>query len=164
MTELATDRALTVADNKQSAKLWIRLVKCHGLVLKAVRRRVGASDTTLPQFDVLAQLLRHPEGMTSTELSRALLVTAGNLTGIVDRLEARELVTRQAQSDDRRVRRLTLTGKGKRLARREVERHERWLGDIFEALPARDRERLIDALDELRDVLERNDPDSLQET
>ena len=123
MTELATDRALTVADNKQSAKLWIRLVKCHGLVLKAVRRRVGASDTTLPQFDVLAQLLRHPEGMTSTELSRALLVTAGNLTGIVDRLEARELVTRQAQSDDRRVRRLTLTGKGKRLARRARAHH-----------------------------------------
>ena len=79
---------------KQAAGVWIRLVKCHGLVMREVRRRVAQSETTLPQFDVLAQLLRHPQGMTSTELSRVLLVTAGNLTGIVDRLEGRELVTR----------------------------------------------------------------------
>ena len=77
-------------DAKQAAGVWIRLVKCHGLVMREVRRRVAQSDTTLPQFDVLAQLLRHPQGMTSTELSRVLLVTAGNLTGIVDRLEARD--------------------------------------------------------------------------
>lgn len=153
MSEATRDLADDAA-RKQAASLWIRLVKCHGLVLKRVRRRVGSSSTTLPQFDVLAQLLRHPEGMTSTELSRALLVTAGNLTGIVDRLEDRGLVVRQAAAADRRVKRLRLTPRGKRLAKKEVERHEQWLGEIFGPLEPRERTKLIRALDQLRTTLE----------
>lgn len=141
-------------DAKQAAGVWIRLVKCHGLVMREVRRRVAQSETTLPQFDVLAQLLRHPQGMTSTELSRVLLVTAGNLTGIVDRLEARELVTRTALPDDKRVRVLKLTAKGKRLAKREVQRHEEWLNEIFGSLADAERHKLSTALDRLRHSLE----------
>ncbi|MCA9645204.1 MAG: MarR family transcriptional regulator [Polyangiaceae bacterium] len=142
---------------KQAAGVWIRLVKCHGLVMREVRRRVAQSETTLPQFDVLAQLLRHPQGMTSTELSRVLLVTAGNLTGIVDRLEARELVTRTALPDDKRVRVLKLTAKGKRLAKREVQRHEDWLNEIFSSLADTERHKLSTALDRLRHSLETQD-------
>ncbi|MGE0328107.1 MAG: MarR family winged helix-turn-helix transcriptional regulator [Polyangiaceae bacterium] len=142
---------------KQAAGVWIRLVKCHGLVMREVRRRVAQSETTLPQFDVLAQLLRHPQGMTSTELSRVLLVTAGNLTGIVDRLEARELVTRTALPDDKRVRVLKLTAKGKRLAKREVQRHEDWLNEIFSSLADTERHKLSTALDRLRHSLEQHD-------
>ncbi|MCA9628770.1 MAG: MarR family transcriptional regulator [Myxococcales bacterium] len=143
-------------DAKQAAGVWIRLVKCHGLVMREVRRRVAQSDTTLPQFDVLAQLLRHPQGMTSTELSRVLLVTAGNLTGIVDRLEARDLVTRTTLPDDKRVRVLKLTAKGKRLAKREVQRHEEWLNEIFGSLADGERHKLSTALDRLRHSLEQD--------
>lgn len=146
-------------DPKQAAGLWIRLVKCHALVMREVRRRVAQGDTTLPQFDVLAQLLRHPQGMTSTELSRVLLVTAGNLTGIVDRLESRELVTRTTLADDKRVRVLKLTAKGKRLAKREVARHEAWLDEILGSLEDPERHKLSTALDRLRHSLETDDLD-----
>jgi DNA-binding MarR family transcriptional regulator len=140
-------------DEQLAASLWIRLAKCYGLVLREVRSR-GANDLTLPQFDALAQLLRHEGGMTAGALSRALLVTAGNVTGIVDRLEARGLVSRRTLPEDRRTVLLTLTPVGRRLATREVRRHERLLGRVFRGVPRDDQERLRAALDELRAALE----------
>ena len=71
------------------------------------------SGLTLPQFDVLAQLLRHDGPMTASELSQALLVTAGNVTGILDRLKSRALIRRTVNPVDRRVRYLSLTGRGR---------------------------------------------------
>ena len=65
---------------------WVRLLKAHGLILREVRRALPGT-LTLPQFDVLAQLYRRPDGMTPGELTRELLVTAGNVTGIVRYLE-----------------------------------------------------------------------------
>ncbi len=144
-------------DGKQAASVWVRLVKCHDLVMREVRQRVSQGDTTLPQFDVLAQLYRHPQGVTATELSRALLVTAGNLTGIIDRLEARGLVTRTPQAHDRRVRLLKLTAAGRRLATREVARHEQWLAQIFSGLEATEQQALVRALDALRHSLDQTE-------
>jgi DNA-binding MarR family transcriptional regulator len=141
---------------KNAAALWIRLAKCYGLVLRDVRRRV-ANGMTLPQFDALAQLHRHPDGMTASELSRELLVTAGNVTGIVARLEARGHVRRECNPRDRRVAVLRLTGAGRRLARREIERHERLLATIFEGLAPEEERRLCDALDHLRAALDPSD-------
>ncbi len=152
--------AAVAGDPKQAAGLWIRLVKCHALVTREVRRRAAQTETTLPQFDVLSQLLRRPPGMTSTELSRSMLVTAGNLTGIIDRLEARELVTRTTLPGDKRVRILKLSPKGKRLAKREVARHEAWLGEILGSLADPERHKLSAALDQLRRSLEPSDAES----
>jgi len=84
---------------KQAAALWIRLVKCSGLILQRVRRLPARSGLTLAQFDVLAQLLRRPGGMTSGELSRALLVTQGNVTGLVARLARRRLLRSSAAAE-----------------------------------------------------------------
>ncbi len=137
---------------KKAAGLWIRLAKCYGLVLREVSR--PQQGLTLPQFDCLAQLLRHPEGLTAGDLSRTLLVTAGNLTGIVARLQARGLVSRKPHHRDRRAAFLFLTPRGHRLALIEVAHHERRLERLFTGLPPAERLRLGTALDRLRETLE----------
>ncbi len=112
------------ANGHLAVSVWVRLLKAHGLVLRELRRRVPDA-LTLPQFDVLVQLHRHPEGMTSRQLTRELLVTAGNVTGLVDRLEALGLVERRPVPEDRRAMRVALTGRGRRVARRAIPRHRR---------------------------------------
>ncbi|MBI4229816.1 MAG: MarR family transcriptional regulator [Planctomycetes bacterium] len=141
---------------KSAAALWVRLAKCHGLVLRHVQHAQARIDqaTTLPQFDVLAQLSRHPEGMTAGALSRALLVTAGNVTGIVSRLVARGLVARSLAPSDRRSVVLRLTPAGRRAARAQVARHERALGRILGGMPRRSQVEVARSLDRLRDALE----------
>jgi DNA-binding MarR family transcriptional regulator len=134
---------------KPAVGLWIRLAKCYALVLREVREAPSSSELTLAQFDVLAQLLRHPEGMTAGAL------TAGNITGLVDRLEAQRLVTRRAAADDARVRIVKLTAEGKRVAAREVVRHERLLTRIFSALDSGEQKQIASSLDRIRIALEK---------
>lgn len=138
---------------KLSSAVWIRLAKCYGLVLREIRNRQVDTELTLPQFDVLGQLLRSPDGMTMGSLSRALLVTAGNVSGIVDRLEERGFVERQQDTTDRRVTILRLTVDGRRAAQRELTRQEASLCEIFEKLPPEEFARINDALDALRHSL-----------
>ncbi|MCI0340740.1 MAG: MarR family transcriptional regulator [Planctomycetales bacterium] len=139
---------------KLAASVWIRLAKCYGLVLREVRRRGVREGLTLPQFDALAQLLRRRDGMSPTELSRALLVTAGNVTGIVSRLRTRGLVAREAHPHDGRAAVLRLTRPGLRVASTEVARQERLLGEILGPLPGTRQARLRAALEDLRLALD----------
>ncbi len=147
-------RAAKSAETKQAVGLWVRLAKSYGLVLREVRDAQGDSPLTLPQFDALAQLLRNPEGMTAGELSQALLVTAGNVTGLVDRLVARGFVTRRASTKDARVRVVRLTAEGRRIAAREVARHETLLTRIFDVLSPHEQLALSLNLDRVRTSLE----------
>lgn len=140
---------------KIAAGLWVRLAKCYGLVLREVQRDDGRRRLTLPQFDALAQLLRHPDGMTAGELSRALLVTAGNVTGIVARLEARGLLERVAHPTDGRAVILRLTPTGRAQARSGVALHERKLSRIFRGVPSTQQIALQHSLERLRAALER---------
>lgn len=148
-------RPRRAAEGPQHAALsaWLRLLKIKALVEREIRR--GFSDgLTLPQFDVLNQLARSPQGLTFVELSRQLLVTAGNLTGIVDRLADLGLVRRAPHPDDRRAFRLTLTGKGRAAVRARLPSHRRAVARLLAALPRRDVERLRTLLGRLRDGLE----------
>jgi DNA-binding MarR family transcriptional regulator len=110
--------------------VWVRLLKAHGLMLRELRRRVS-ERLTMPQFDALAQLHRRPDGMTPGELTRELLVTAGNVTGIVARLARRGLVERRRVPEDRRAVRLRLTPRGRALMRRALPRHRRDVRLLF---------------------------------
>jgi DNA-binding MarR family transcriptional regulator len=112
------------ANGRLAVSVWVRLLKSHGLILREVRRRVP-ERLTLPQFDVLAQLHRRAAGMTPGELTRELLVTAGNVTGIVARLTRFGLVERHPVPDDRRTLRVRLTPKGRRVMARAIPRHRR---------------------------------------
>lgn len=147
---------------RDAARLWVRLAKVYGLMLRRVRQEQSRRDMTLAQFDVAAQLLRRPEGMTAGELSRELLVTAGNVTGLVTRMEERGWLTRTACSQDARVRRVRLTAAGRRLASREVERHELLLEEILGGLTRTERRDLSRSLDRMRDCLQR-EPTEYQE-
>ncbi|PYM91316.1 MAG: MarR family transcriptional regulator [Candidatus Rokuibacteriota bacterium] len=138
----AVDRVLAVST-------WLRLLHAYGVVERELRRAV-AVHCTFPQFDVLNQLDREPGGLTFVELSRRLLVTAGNLTGIVDRLQDERLVRRTVHPDDRRAFRLTLTAKGRRLIRRAQQRHHRALAALLGDVTQHDLRTLRRLLGRLR--------------
>jgi DNA-binding MarR family transcriptional regulator len=125
------------------------LLHGYSLIERELRRAV-AEHCTFPQFDVLNQLERERDGLTFVELSRRLLVTAGNLTGIVDRLHAEGLVRRAVHPADRRAFRLTVTPKGRRLVRRAQGRHHRALTALLAGVPDRDLRVLRRLLDRLR--------------
>jgi DNA-binding MarR family transcriptional regulator len=133
--------------------VWVRLLKAHGLLLREVRR-VVPSGLTLPQFDVLAQLHRRPEGMTPGELTRELLVTAGNVTGVLDRLARLGLAERHPVPEDRRTVRARLTLRGRALMERAIPRHARDLGMLLNAVPAAELEALKEGLGSLARTLE----------
>ncbi len=120
--------------------------------MREARNRVGDRwNLTLPQFDVLAELARADErGFTFIELSRLLLVTSGNLTGIVNRLEARRLVRREPDRTDGRVVRVCLTGEGRAKTREMLPRHADDLGRILAFMPAERLRHLTGLLDEVR--------------
>src|SRR5438105_2158093 len=105
-------RQATISEDRLALSAWVRLVKSYNLVLREARRRLG-KHCTLPQFDVIAQLARSEDGLSFSELSRHLIVTSGNLTGIVDRLEDEDLVYRETQPEDRRSIKVRLTSKGR---------------------------------------------------
>jgi len=128
--------------------VWLRLLKVHGLLLREVRR-VIPGGLTLPQFDVLAQLRRRPEGMTPGEVTRALLVTAGNVTGIVDRLVRAGLVERRPVPEDRRAIRVRLTRRGRRLMEEAIPRHARDLTSVLGSVPPAELEALKERLGSL---------------
>jgi DNA-binding MarR family transcriptional regulator len=138
------------ADRHLAVGTWLRLLHGYALIERELRRAV-AEHCTFPQFDVLNQLDREHDGLTFVELSRRLLVTAGNLTGIVDRLHADGLVRRTVHPADRRAFRLTLTPKGRRLVRRAQSRHHRALTMLLAEVPARDLRALRRLLDRVRE-------------
>jgi len=144
----------TPAAGHLAVSVWVRLLKTHGLVLRELRRRRVPDALTLPQFDVLVQLHRRPEGMTSRELTRELLVTAGNVTGLVDRLAALGLVEGRPVPEDGRAVRVVLTERGRRVARRAIPRHRRDVESLLSPLPPRDLARLRRLLGRLSRSLE----------
>ncbi len=133
--------------NKKVLRLWLRMLPAVGLVEQHLRGRFREHFTiTLPQFDVLAELERAGEPQTMSELSRQLLVSSGNVTGLVDRLVRSGYVVRQPCPEDRRVLRVALSDKGRAEFRTMAEAHERWLVELFGDL--RD-----DELDELNALI-----------
>ncbi len=133
------------ADGRLALSVWVRLLKTHGLVLRELRRR-ARERLTLPQFDVLVQLHRRPHGMTPGGLTRELLVTAGNVTGIVERLARQGLVERRPVPEDRRTVRVRLTPRGRRLMVRAIPRHRREVASVLRRVGPAELSRLRDLL------------------
>lgn len=135
-----------------ATSVWLRLLKAHGLLVRELRRRVPP-PLTLPQFDVLAQLHRGG-AMTPGELTRELLVTAGNITGIIERLVRLGLVSRHPVPEDGRAVRVQLTASGRQLMGRAIPRHRRDVAGLLSVLPAPDLRRLRALLGTLGEGLE----------
>jgi DNA-binding MarR family transcriptional regulator len=123
------------SEHPEALRLWLRLLTCTQIVEKRVRGRLRERfDTTLPRFDLMAQLERSPEGLKMNELSRRMMVTGGNVTGITDQLAAEGLVDRVDVEGDRRAYRVRLTAKGRKLFNEMARQHEGWIVDAFAGL------------------------------
>ena len=147
-----------------SLRLWLRLLSCSTLVEREVRTRLRANFAiTLPQFDLLAQLdaaeRGDVRGLTMSELSRRLMVTNGNLTGLVERLVNDGLVTRATSPTDGRSQVIRLSAQGRRAFNTMAPFHEEWIEEMFADLPVDGRERLYDTLGVLRDSIKASLPD-----
>jgi DNA-binding MarR family transcriptional regulator len=144
-------------DGHLEVSVWVRLLKAHGLMLRELRRRIP-EGLTLPQFDVLVQLHRRGDGMTPGELTRALLVTAGNVTGLVERLARLGLVERRPVPEDRRAVRVCLSPRGEQVMRRAIPRHRRDVRALLGSVGPRELARLRDLLGRVNHVLENGGP------
>jgi DNA-binding MarR family transcriptional regulator len=142
----------------ESVSLWFRLLSCHAMILAELRQRERSAGVTLARFDLLASLHRE-DGQTLAGLSRALLVTAGNVTGLVDRAERDRVVERRPDPADRRVARVWLTDHGRALIRELLPIHARHVHAVLGVLPAKGRRDLRRLLGGLRDHLKRPVPD-----
>ena len=137
--------------HKDELRLWLRLLTCTNLIESGIRKRLAERfDTTLPRFDLLAQLDRAPQGMTLGDLSRRMMVTGGNVTGITDLLEKEGLVARVADAADRRALRVKLTAAGRQQFGRMAREHEQWVIGLFAEMPLRKKEQLAALLSELK--------------
>jgi len=150
--EAASDSETRVrGDHHDSLRLWLRLLSCSTLVENHIRQGLQREfSTTLPRFDLMAQLERCPEGLKMGELSKRLMVTGGNVTGITDLLEKEALVARVVDPLDRRAFRVKLTPGGQRLFKKMAADHERWVVDLFDGLPSKSKQQLAALLNDLK--------------
>ena len=138
-------------DGKERLRLWIRMLRASRTIEAELRERLRQEfDTTLPRFDVMAALYRAPEGMLMSGLSRFLLVSNGNVTGIVDRLVSEGLVTRSRRNGDRRTSMVKLTDAGKAQFQAMAAAHETWIGELLGSVGDEDTKRLAVMLKSFR--------------
>ena len=130
--------------SKQKLRLWIRLLRASRAIEVELRARLRVSfGITLPKFDVMAALARKGAGMTMTELSRYLMVSNGNVTGLIDRLVGEGLVVRLAHAGDRRATFVRLTPRGLQQFATMAGAHEEWVAEILGRLDSAETESLI---------------------
>jgi DNA-binding MarR family transcriptional regulator len=139
------------SDHHQSLRVWLRMLACTNLIGNHVRQKLQAQfGITLPRFDLMAQLERAPEGLKMGELTRRLMVTGGNVTGITDMLEEEGLVARATDPDDQRAFRVRLTKAGEQQFQRMATEHERWVVDLFDDLTVKQKTLLAELLTALK--------------
>ncbi len=145
-------------DHHETLRLWLRLLTCTLTIEGRVRARLRERfATTLPRFDLMAQLERNPKGLKMGELSRRLMVTGGNVTGITDQLAAEGLVRREPIPGDRRAYAVQLTPKGKRAFDTMAAEHERWIESMMSGLSRTERDRLYALLGRLKSTIRERD-------
>jgi DNA-binding MarR family transcriptional regulator len=138
-------------DSKARLRLWIRLLRVSRLIEGVARERLKTQfNATLPRFDVMAALYRKPDGMLMSEISRFLMVSNGNVTGIVDRLVGEGFVARSQRNGDRRTSFVSLTRKGRSAFTEMAAAHESWIGELLGGVSVRDAEQMSAKLKSFR--------------
>jgi len=144
---LSDRETIARADDHRALRIWLRLLTCTQLIERQVRSRLREQfSTTLPRFDLLAQLERHREGLKMNELSRLLMVTGGNVTAIVDQLEKEGLVERLDEPAARHPFRIRLTRAVERSFGEMARAHEEWVVKLLAGLSRREHEELLKLL------------------
>ncbi len=134
-------------DDRLELRVWLRLLTCANMIDSHVRQHLRREfGTTLPRFDIMAQLDRAPDGLTMGELSRRLMVSNGNVTGLVGRLVGEGMVERRRAPGDRRSQIVRLTAEGARVFDRMAPAHQAWIEELLAGL---DRGEMMDIYDGL---------------
>lgn len=140
-------------DHEQEVRLWLRLLTCATLIEDEIRSRLRENfDVTLPRFDLMAQLDKAQNGMTLGELSQRMMVSNGNVTGLVERLVTLGLVERRPAPKDRRAMIVTLTPEGRRIFRLLARTHESWLAEMFSGLTQAEMDMLMKLLSKTKET------------
>jgi DNA-binding MarR family transcriptional regulator len=148
---VADRESIARAGDHRALRIWLRLLTCTQLIERQVRSRLRERfATTLPRFDLMAQLERHPEGLKMNALSRLLMVTGGNVTAIVDQLEKEGLVERIAAPSDRRAWLIRLTSAGHKSFAGMAREHEAWVVELLAGMSRRDQDELLKLLAKLK--------------
>jgi len=135
----------------QALRLWLRLLSCTVRIENHVRGGLRQDfETTLPRFDLMAQLERHPDGLRMSEVSKRLMVSGGNVTGITDQLEREGLVMRTLDRSDRRALTVKLTETGLKRFREMAARHELWIVELFRGLSSEEKQLMFHLLQKLK--------------
>ena len=138
-------------DHHQSLKLWLRMLSCTTKIETEIRSRLRTEfGITLPRFDLMAQLERHPEGLRMGELSKRMMVTGGNITGITDQLEQENLVVRVPDPKDGRAFSVKLTPAGRKAFTLMAEVHESWVAELLQDISQEDKGQLIELLSQMK--------------
>ncbi|WP_420137079.1 MarR family winged helix-turn-helix transcriptional regulator [Sphingomonas sp.] len=147
------DGALT---GRSDVRVWLRLLSCSTVIEKRLRRRfIEQYDTTLPRFDVLALLDRHPEGVTMSALSSGLLVSNGNVTSLVRQLENDGFVVSRPAAEDRRSSIVALSDRGQAHFVELARAHHRWIEAMFAGMKGEDQMALYSLLAMLKESIAR---------
>lgn len=140
-------------------RLWLRLLACHNLLEAGLRTRMReVFDTSLARFDLMSQLYRYPDGLRMREVSKLLMVTGGNVTGLADRLVAEGLVERRDDPTDRRAYHLCLTRQGRAQFAKMAAQHEQWVVSLLEPLGEPQMHELHELLGRLKSQLAPTSP------
>ena len=143
--------ARAVSTDHATLKLWLRMLACTTQIEAEIRRRLRVHfDISLARFDYMAQLFRHRDGVKMNLLSKQLMVTTGNVTGLTDELQREGLVQRENDPLDRRAWRVRLTPKGKRLFESMATEHEKWILELLGGLDDQTVQQLHHGLGQLR--------------
>lgn len=130
--------------HRDELRLWLRLLTCSTLIEGEVRRRLREQfDVTLPRFDLMAQLEKARDGMTLSDLSKRMMVSNGNLTGLVDRLVTSGHLERRVSAKDRRAQMISLTRAGRSEFKVMAAAHEAWIAELFGDLTQKDQKDLM---------------------
>ncbi|SEP32561.1 Enoyl-CoA hydratase/carnithine racemase [Methylobacterium sp. ap11] len=137
--------------HRSEVRLWLRLLTTANTIEAEIRRRLrDRFDTTLPRFDLLAQLERAPDGIQLGELSRRMMVSNGNVTGLVERLAQEELIDRQVSETDRRAVQVRLTARGRAVFTEMARAHADWIAELVGALDPAEQDALSTQLSALK--------------
>lgn len=149
-----THDLLSAADHEpeqEVLRLWLRLLSCTTLIENQVSSRLRSEfETTLPRFDLMAQLARSSDGLNMGELSQRLMVSGGNITGITDNLERDGLVERVTPPEDRRAKIVRLTPKGRASFDRMAQVHSTWIESWMDGLTEQEQRQLYLLLGKLK--------------
>jgi DNA-binding MarR family transcriptional regulator len=156
--ELGHEARVRLSDHA-SLKLWLRLLACTTQVEKEISKRLRSRfGISLARFDYMSQLYRHRDGLKMKALSRCLMVTGGNVTGLTDELERDELVLREQDPADRRSSLVRLTSKGRRVFETMAGEHELWILELLGSLDPDTAQQLYQSLGKLRVQMVGNPP------